>query len=64
MPAMSIFKVKEASTHAHQRLRFLRWCLSVATSIFKPGKDVELMIDRPNKIDHCQETGIFGQSVS
>lgn len=46
---MSIFVAKEDSTHADQRLRFLQWFLSVATSIFKHGKDVEIMIDRPNK---------------
>lgn len=52
---MSIFKAKEAPTHGYQRLRFLQCCLSVPTSIYKPGKDVEIMIDRPNKKEHCQK---------
>ena len=64
MPTMSIFKAKGDSARANQRIRFLQCCLSVATSICKPGKDEDIMIDRPNKIDDCQERGIFGQSVS
>jgi len=43
---------------------FLQCCLSVATSSCEPRKDEKIMIDRPNKINHCQEKGIFGQSVS
>lgn len=61
---MSIFKAKGASARTNQRLRFLLRCLSAVTSMCKPGKDEEIMIDRPNKIDHCQDKGIFGHSVS
>ena len=61
---MSIFKAKGASARTNQRLRFLQSCLSLANSTWKPGKVEEIMIDRPNKIDHCQGKGIFGQSVS
>lgn len=61
---MSIFIAKGASARVNRRPGFLQCCLSVAISICKPGKDEEIMIDRPNKTDHCQERGIFGQSVS
>ena len=64
MPTMSIFKAKGASACANQRIRFLQCCLSAAISICRPGKDEEIMIGRPNKTDHCQGRGIFGQSVS
>ena len=58
---MSIFKAKGASARSNQRLMFLQCCLSVATTICKRGKDEEIMIDRPNKKQQCQEEFLGSQ---